>query len=121
MSVERFGDRVQTTHHSSDDFSKLQAQKYLEYLRRLLRVGGVLAEAEAKRGVLVTQSEFVMRKDLPRRLSAEGPQHDNDHDDICHISVLPTYQEIDSTRSEYLPTTDSSLFHIPGIRGRLDR
>jgi hypothetical protein len=119
--VERFRGRVQATHHSSNDFSRLQAQKYLQYLRRRLGVGDALGEAEAEKKVPVTRAGFVMQKDLPGRLSAEGPRHDNDRVDIFDIRILPTYQEIGSTRNEYLPTTDSSRFHIPGIRGRLDR
>lgn len=34
---------------------------------------------------------------------------------------MPTYAEIMTPRGEYLPTTDSSQWHLPGIRGRLDR
>ncbi|KAI1370891.1 hypothetical protein F4677DRAFT_339626 [Hypoxylon crocopeplum] len=118
--VERLGYFVQAAHHS-DDFSKLQAQKHIQYLRRRLQVGDALAEAELKKNIPVKRAEFVMQKDLPGQLSAQGPRHDNDHADICDIRILPTHEEITSKRNEYLPTTDPSRFHIPGIHGRLDR
>ncbi|KAI1449992.1 hypothetical protein F5Y02DRAFT_406546 [Annulohypoxylon stygium] len=117
----RFEERVRAANDSPNEFSKLQAQKHLQYLGRRLGVGSVLNEAEVRKKVPVTRSEFIIRKDLPGRLSADGPRHDNDHEDFCKIRVLPTYEEITSIRNDYLPTTDSTLFHRPGIRGRLDR
>ncbi|OTB05196.1 hypothetical protein M426DRAFT_320004 [Hypoxylon sp. CI-4A] len=119
--VEQFGKVVQAASQSPNEFSKLQAQKYLQYLERRLGVGSSLAKAEGGRKAPVTRAEFVMRKDLPGQLSQEGPRHDNDHEDIGKIRILPTYEEITSIRNEYLPTTDPSLFHRPGIQGRLDR
>ncbi|KAI0881097.1 uncharacterized protein GGS22DRAFT_75682 [Annulohypoxylon maeteangense] len=119
--IEQFGNRVRATSDSPDNFSKLQAEKYLQYLERRLGVGGALDEAETGHQVSVTRAEFIMRKDMPGQLSADGPRHDNDHDDFRKIKILPTYEEITSIRNEYLPTTDSALFHRPGIHGRLDR
>lgn len=119
--VKQLEDHVDAAQHSPDNFSKLQAQKHLQYLWRRLGVGDALTEAEAKKKVPVARAEFVMRKDLPGVLSAEGPRHDNDHADICDIRILPTHEEVISKRNEYLPTTDPSLFHTTGIRGRLDR
>ncbi|KAI2622163.1 hypothetical protein GGS26DRAFT_249873 [Hypomontagnella submonticulosa] len=119
--VEQFGDYIQTAFDSPNEFAKLQAQKYLQYLQRRLGVGSSLAEAGTKKKAPVARAEFVMRTDLPGRLSADGPRHDNDHADICDIGILPTREEITSIRNEYLPTTDSSLFHRPGMQGRLDR
>ncbi|KAI1414329.1 hypothetical protein F5Y13DRAFT_197779 [Hypoxylon sp. FL1857] len=119
--VERFGHAVQAADRSPNEFSKLQAQKFLQYLRRRLGVGDALAEAKAGRKAPATRAEFVMQRDLPGRLSADGPRHDNDHGSIRDIRILPTHQEITSTRGEYLPTTDPSSFHLPGIQGRLDR
>ncbi|KAI1205905.1 uncharacterized protein F4807DRAFT_246245 [Annulohypoxylon truncatum] len=117
----RFENRVRAANNSPNDFSKLQSQKHLQYLGRRLGVGEALNEVDVRKKVPVKRAEFVMRKDLPGRLSAEGPRHDNDHDDFCQIRILPTYEEITSIRNEYLPTTDPTLFHRPGIHGRLDR
>ncbi|KAI2609251.1 hypothetical protein GGR54DRAFT_382142 [Hypoxylon sp. NC1633] len=119
--VEHFGHFVQEASGSSEDYSKLQAQKYLQYLQRRLGIGDALNEVEPRKKIPVARTEFVLQKDLPGRLSAQGPRHDNDHADICDIEILPTHDEITSKRNEYLPTNDPSLFHRPGIRGRLDR
>ncbi|CAJ2508248.1 Uu.00g094340.m01.CDS01 [Anthostomella pinea] len=100
---------------------RLEDIKYLNYLHQRLGEGDAIPQTGVEQINPVTRSEFVMRRDLPGQLSAEGPRHDNDHADICDISIFPTHAEIFSTRSEYLPTTDSSLFHKPGIHGRLDR
>ncbi|RYP77679.1 hypothetical protein DL771_001047 [Monosporascus sp. 5C6A] len=112
--------RLDRVHEVPDDFLKLQAQKYSQYIRRRLDVGDDLL-GETKYQKPVAHAEFVMRRDLPGHLSAEGPRHDNDHAEISEIRILPTYDEIISPRKEYLPTNDTSLFHLPGIRGRLDR
>ncbi|OTB11705.1 hypothetical protein K445DRAFT_339577 [Daldinia sp. EC12] len=119
--VERFDTPIQAASRSNDEFSKQQAQKHLQYLCRRLGVGDALSEAKGAKQTTVTRAEFIMRKDLPGRLSADGPRHDNDHADICDIRILPTHEEIESIRNEYLPTTDAFSFHVPGIRGRLDR
>ncbi|RYP92615.1 hypothetical protein DL770_001257 [Monosporascus sp. CRB-9-2] len=112
--------RLDRAHEVPDDFLKLQAQKYSQYIRRRLDVGDGLP-GETKYQKPVAHAEFVMRRDLPGHLSAEGPRHDNDHAEISEIRIMPTYDEIISPRKEYLPTNDTSLFHLPGIRGRLDR
>ena len=59
--------------------------------------------------------------DGPGRLSTQGPRHDNDHEDICNIQIMPTPEEIRSTRLDYLPTTNITKLHIGGIKGLLDR
>lgn len=105
-----------------DEFHRLQAQNYLRYVRQRLGVGEELPERSATTSRRrVERTEFVLRKDLPGQLSAQGPRHDNDHTDIADIKIMPTKDEIAATRSEYLPTSDPSNFHRPGIRGRLDR
>ncbi|KAI0129728.1 hypothetical protein BJ170DRAFT_578563 [Xylariales sp. AK1849] len=104
-----------------DEFAKIQARKYLCYIQRRLGVGEALSTGGAEKDVPVTRTKFLIRRDLPGRLSAEGQRHDNDHANICDISILPTQEEIASPRGEYLPTNDTALFHVPGIRGRLDR
>lgn len=50
-----------------------------------------------------------------------NPRHDNDHADIRDIKILPTRQEILSTRSEYLPSEDPSKWHLNGMLGFIDR
>lgn len=57
----------------------------------------------------------------PGTLSSQGPRHDNDHVDISDITILPTMDEIKSSRPEYLPTKYSAQWHKQGIQGLLDR
>ncbi|RMZ82490.1 hypothetical protein DV737_g2009, partial [Chaetothyriales sp. CBS 132003] len=105
---------------SEDNFSRMQSTKYLEYIRQRLEVGNEIAGLQALPQV-VAREAFVLRRDFPGTLSAEGRRHDNDHADISNIRILPTTEEIMSPRGEYLPTNNPSQWHIQGIRGRLDR
>ncbi|KAL1880751.1 hypothetical protein Daus18300_001365 [Diaporthe australafricana] len=119
--VEQFETLLNSSNQPESEFSKLQAKKYLQYLQRRLGVGKGMTEVKAYQVATVHADDFVMQSDLPGHLSKEGPRHDNDHADISKISILPTYQEIFTPRNEYLPTVDSSQWHLSGIRGRLDR
>jgi len=64
---------------------------------------------------------FEVGQDLPGALSELGPRHDNDHADIFDIKILPTTEEIQSLRLEYLPSSDPTKHHVPGLVGLLDR
>ncbi|KAI4273758.1 MAG: hypothetical protein L6R38_006265 [Xanthoria sp. 2 TBL-2021] len=64
---------------------------------------------------------FELGQDLPGALSELGPRHDNDHADIFDIKILPTTDEIQSPRLEYLPSSDPTKHHLPGLAGLLDR
>ncbi|KAI1085704.1 hypothetical protein F5B20DRAFT_519390 [Whalleya microplaca] len=119
--AERFSSMVQESVDISDEFPKLQAQKYLDYIRRRLGIGHTIKASQQKSTAPLNRAQFTLRRDLPGVLSADGPRHDNDHEDIANIQILPTESEIASAREVYLPTNDSSKFHIEGIRGRLDR
>ncbi|KAF3763606.1 hypothetical protein M406DRAFT_260943 [Cryphonectria parasitica EP155] len=131
--VEQFSNILTTLSatpgEKNDEACILRATKYLDYLQRRLGVGKTmmatanLAESSpATAGDPAGPSEsFKLRRDLPGKLSPDGPRHDNDHAEIASIQIMPTSEEITSPRKEYLPTTDSSQWHLPGIRGRLDR
>ncbi|KAI0480764.1 hypothetical protein GGR56DRAFT_664259 [Xylariaceae sp. FL0804] len=112
---------VQEPVAESDLFFQLQAEKHLAYLRRRLAVGDAIPVLQTAFHHITDRPEFILHKDLPGRLSSNGPRHDNDHENVQNVQILPTENEIASARAEYLPTTDSSQFHIGGIRGRLDR
>ncbi|KAL7929042.1 hypothetical protein V8C35DRAFT_203887 [Trichoderma chlorosporum] len=101
--------------------NRLQAKRHLDYIRQRLQIGDQLASLEPRALAAATRETFVLTRDLPGRLSPGGPRHNNDHANIVNIKILPTYDEIMSPREEYLPVNDSSQWHIPGIRGRLDR
>lgn len=64
---------------------------------------------------------FDVGQDLPGALSELGPRHDNDHANIFDIKILPTTEEIQSCRLEYLPSSDPTKHHLPGLAGLLDR
>ena len=64
---------------------------------------------------------FEVGQDFPGTLSELGPRHDNDHVDIFDIKILPTAEEIQSSRVEYLPSSDPTKHHLPGLAGLLDR
>lgn len=50
-----------------------------------------------------------------------GGRHDNDSVDICSIRIMPTFKEIQSNQTEYLPVNDPKLLHLPSFQGLLDR
>lgn len=58
---------------------------------------------------------------MPGELAEEGRRYDNDHVDIRDISILPTLQEIQSSRDEYLPLADPRQWHFGGIPGLVVR
>ncbi|RTE80560.1 hypothetical protein BHE90_004938 [Fusarium euwallaceae] len=119
--VSQFAKVVQHTSNPEGEFSRLQASKYLDYMQQRLRAGEEIPDLQSGPHVPITRDTFVLRRDLPGRLSADGPRHDNDHADINKIKIMPTYDEIMSPRGEYLPTNNPSEWHTQGIRGRLDR
>ncbi|KLJ12750.1 hypothetical protein EMPG_12257 [Blastomyces silverae] len=116
----RFSEFLNQASKPEEEFSHSQASKYLDYIRQRLEIGDDIPTFQNSTLSIIRES-FVLRRDLPGHLSAEGPRHDNDHAKITEIKILPTYEEIMSPRGEYLPTTDPSQWHIQGIRGRLDR
>ncbi|KAK7913879.1 AAA domain-containing protein [Apiospora marii] len=107
----------------SGSYLELQAQHWLSYIKRRLGLGDLLPHAKPQQQpqAVGPLTRFVLPKNLPGTLSSTGPRHDNDHVDIENISILPTPAEITSTSDEYLPTNDTTSFHHPGIRGRIDR
>jgi hypothetical protein len=104
-----------------ESYSTLQAKRYMDYIKLRLGVGAEIQSNQERRPEPVIREQFVLRRDLPGELSAEGPRHDNDHADITKIKIMPTAEEIMSPRAEYLPTTDSREWHHPGMKGRVDR
>lgn len=62
-----------------------------------------------------SKASFVMERDPP------GGRHDNDFEDMNEIEIMPTYEEIMSKRSEYLPHKDLRENHVQGLAGLFDR
>ncbi|RYC57088.1 hypothetical protein CHU98_g9120 [Xylaria longipes] len=120
--VQRIDSILKNFNETSDNYLILQSQKWIGYLNRRIGVGDQLPSSEARTTQSIeSRAEFTLPKNLPGHLSASGRRHDNDHADVAKISILPTHEEIVSTRGEYLPSNDPTSFHHPGIIGRLDR
>ncbi|GAP86863.2 putative nf-x1 finger and helicase [Rosellinia necatrix] len=120
--TQRVSSILQSPNMTSNDFLMLQSHKWLRYINCRLGIGDELPSSRNPTTQRIgSRAEFTLPKTLPGRLSASGRRHDNDHHNIADISILPTRNEVISSREEYLPSNDPSTFHMPGIRGRLDR
>lgn len=104
----------------ADSFSQFQSLRALAYLKRRLKVGDAIPKAETV-AASSNRATFALTRDMPGELSKDGPRHDNDHQDISKIKILPTMSEILSPRDDYLPTTDPSQGHLSGIEWLIDR
>ncbi|TEA12152.1 NFX1-type zinc finger-containing protein 1 [Colletotrichum sidae] len=113
--------RLDVFGNDNDTFHTIQASKYLDYVRRRLGIGQSLPEASRTATSTGAMAEFILDQDLPGALSRRGRRHDNDHSSIVDIKLMPTHEEIMSTRDEYLPTMNSSQHHLQGLPGLLDR
>ncbi|KAL2862412.1 uncharacterized protein BJX67DRAFT_297384 [Aspergillus lucknowensis] len=116
--AQRFADLLIILHDSETATLVFQSCDYLEKLQRRLDIGlslpslsGALKQQPAGQAPVA----FVTQKDPP------GGRHDNDHEDIGRIRIMPTFQEIMSKRSEYLPVKDPRQWHLDGPAGLLDR
>lgn len=118
--VKALSATIQTIEGVSEH-DKLQMSQHIAYLNRRLDIGAAMPFLQTQQQPSASKPTFQLEQDLPGHLSKHGPRHDNDHANISAIKILPTYDEIMSVRPEYLPTTDTSTFHRPGIEGRIDR
>ncbi|KAI3325376.1 hypothetical protein HD806DRAFT_446443 [Xylariaceae sp. AK1471] len=119
--VERFKALLDNVKSDISDFWVLQAGKNIEYIRKRLSVVRGVAQPLAATAHSLTRASFLLRRDLPGELSAEGPRHDNDHADCTKIRILPTMSEIMATRQDYRPFYDPSQWHLSGVQGLIDR
>ena len=95
---------------------------YLERAKQRLSQGQALGEhSKPDRMNQNTQATFTVARERPGELSEDGPRHDNDSTDIKDISILPTVQELQCARAEYLPCSDPQEWHLEGLRGLIDR
>lgn len=99
-----------------------RGQQSLVRIRRRLNIGASLPMTEMQSSVPDIQKvTFELQQDMPGSLSKHGARHDNDHQNIADIGILPTAQEISSHRPEYLPLLDTRSHHLTGLAGLLDR
>ncbi|KAF4850556.1 Helicase required for RNAi-mediated heterochromatin assembly 1 [Colletotrichum siamense] len=113
--------RLEVFGAGGDTFHTIQASRSLEYVRRRLDIGRSLPDASHIPTSTSAMAEFTLGQDFPGNLSRNGRRHDNDHADIKDIKLMPTHEEIMSSREEYLPTTNPYQHHLQGLRGFLDR
>ena len=107
-----------------DDFWTLQANDILVRICRRMELGDLMPSVNNGKRSAPQPTEmpsFVLDRDMPGNLSRGGRRHDNDHQDIAQIQIMPTPDEIESTRPEYLPVKDPRKLHLKGVNGLLDR
>ena len=105
-----------------EDYILQPARQSLNRLQRRCGLGKAMPDASHRVIIeLKKQPRFTLELDPPGDLSSQGPRHDNDHDDIRSIQILPTWQEIQSQRQEYLPTVDTAMNVLHGLPALIDR
>lgn len=104
------------------NYNLRSAQHEISRIKTLLHIADSLPTATAHRPEQVISSIVDSHLvDLPGELSREGPRHDNDHAEISNIKILPTSEEINSHRNEYLPHRSPDYpHHRQGIARMLD-
>lgn len=106
----------------SDQPSLIPAQQSIERIRRRLNLGDLLPiRSQTQQQIAIHDVMFELEVDLPGQLSQRGARHDNDHQNVSDIQILPTAAEIMSQRQEYLPSTRVSNQHLSGMAGLLDK
>jgi DNA polymerase III delta prime subunit len=103
------GGLASSLHHS---------RNLLDHLLRRLEIGSFLPSAPANDKLKCepkSTTTFTVHREPP------GGRHDNDHTDIVNIAIMPTLDEIQSSRIEYLPVNDPAQWHVGGLDGLLDR
>lgn len=118
-TAQKFATLLNTLHSMHSDASSVyQSCHYLGRLKRRLDIGlalPTLHELSKRSQATGRPVEFVTK------IAPPGGRHDNDNEDICNIQIMPTFQEILSPRSEYLPVKDPRQWHVDGLAGLLDR
>lgn len=115
--AKRFGDIFNLWKATEFANSLYPSQVHLQRLQGRLNIGSSLPSVnpDAILGKKHLDARCIIRRDPP------GGRHNNDHDDICQIRVMPSYDEIVSTCTEHLPVHDPTQWHIGGLNGLLDR
>ena len=103
-------------------FAVKPSQSYLRRVEQRLGLGQAIPTQSEGKQHIGERALFTLERPGPGELNIDGvPRHDNDHVDICGISILPTTLEIQFAGAEYLPLADPTQWHIGGLEGLLDR
>ncbi|OCL14224.1 hypothetical protein AOQ84DRAFT_435816 [Glonium stellatum] len=111
---------IQSTFDKNDSQTN-RTKRTLARTEQRLKIGLSLPTAAEVKRIPRFKASFEIIKDLPGTLSEDGPRHDNDSEDIRQIKIMPTIEEIQSIRIEYLPSNDPTEWHTSGTEGLLDR
>ncbi|KAI4120999.1 MAG: hypothetical protein LQ338_006622 [Usnochroma carphineum] len=109
-----------TTCTGPDDLMP-ESRRKLDKIRLRLGLGSLIPSAKKPRPQAAQEVTFNFQHDLPGGLSSDGPRHDNDHEDITNIQILPTAEEIQCSRAEYLPYSNITYKYLTGLPALLDR
>jgi AAA domain/Zinc finger C-x8-C-x5-C-x3-H type (and similar) len=124
---------VENLHTAFDDLGSLlgkdltqnhEARRLFQRIKERLQEGSAMPSADAPRSIPTMLPHFAalrLERDQPGLLSPKGPRHDNDHDDVKCVAILPTASEVRSERAEYLPLKDPRSLHLGGAEGLIDR
>ncbi|RVD85435.1 uncharacterized protein DFL_003756 [Arthrobotrys flagrans] len=121
---QRLAGIAQTDDQGGDDTLAVISQN-ISNITSILSAGAEVPQERTSRDIKKKpQKEEEDVIDLPGELSLLGPRHDNDHELISDISILPTVSEILSNRPEFLPTKrayeENSHHHQEGIQRLVD-
>ena len=98
-----------------------ESRRSLDKIRLRLGLGSLIPLATTPKQTPAQTATFKFHHDLPGSLSSDGPRHDNDHQHINDIQILPTVEEVNCSRLEYLPFNNATNNHLCGLPGLLDR
>ncbi|KAL8689201.1 MAG: hypothetical protein Q9224_004695, partial [Gallowayella concinna] len=98
-----------------------ESRRSLDKVRLRLGLASLIPAATKPKQAVAQTATFKFHHDLPGSLSSDGPRHDNDHQHIEDIRILPTVEEINCPRLEYLPFNNATNNHLSGLPGLLDR
>ncbi|KAL8676499.1 MAG: hypothetical protein Q9186_006983 [Xanthomendoza sp. 1 TL-2023] len=89
-----------------------ESRRSLDKVRLRLGLGSLIPAATKSKQAVAQTATFKFHHDLPGLLSSDGPRHDNDHQHIKDIRILPTAEEINCPWLEYLPFNNATNNHF---------
>ena len=108
--------------NTSAAFLFRSSQHSIDRIKIILKIADALPKAAVRKPTgFIGASIDVNQVDFPGDLSREGPRHDNDHAEVAKIKILPTSEEINSHRNEFIPQRSLAYpHHLEGISRVLD-
>ena len=104
-----------------DEAEAHESRKLVNRISDRLKLGRQLSGWKHPQRQVPPKARFTLQQELPGDLSTDGPRHDNDHANASDIQIMPTFEEINAARPEYLPSVNHNDWHLPGMAGLVDR